>query len=72
MVKRAKYITRITRDGNFTRMDLTMIDPPDYPRATTTSNLPFEKIKHLMSSRPYDLGEADTSERDSKRGRGRK
>jgi hypothetical protein len=68
MVKRAKYITRITRDGNFTRMDLTMIDPPDYPRATTTSNLPFEKIKHLMSSRPYDLGEADTSERGSLHG----
>jgi hypothetical protein len=53
-----------------------MVDPPDYPRAVTTSNLPFEKIKHLMSSRPYDLGVADESERGSKSGaersRGRK
>ena len=56
MVKRAKYITRITRDGDFTRMDLTMVDPPDCPRALGTSNPPFEQIKHLMSSRPYDLG----------------
>jgi hypothetical protein len=76
MVKRAKYIIKTTRDGNVTRQEFTMVDPPDYPRAVTTSNLPFEKIKHLMSSRPYDLGEADTSERGSKSGskrsRGRK
>jgi hypothetical protein len=74
------FITRIMRDGDFTRMDFTMVGGPNYPLGVTTSNLPFEKIKHLMSSRPYDLGEADTgkrgsergSDRGSKRSRGRK
>jgi hypothetical protein len=49
-------------------MDFTMVGGPRYPRAVGTSNLPFEKIKHLMSSRPYDLQEPRASER----GRARK
>jgi hypothetical protein len=68
MVKRAKYITRTTRDGDFTRMVITKVGGPDYPLALGTSNPPFEQIKHLMSSRPYDLGEADTTKRGGKRG----
>jgi hypothetical protein len=54
------------RDGDFTRMDFTMVGGPRYPGRVSTCTLPFEKIKHLMSSRPYDLGEPHAS------GRGRK
>jgi hypothetical protein len=68
MVKREMFVTRIMRDGDFTRMDFTMVGGPRYPRAVGTSNLPFEKIKHLMSSRPYDLQDP----RASGRGRARK
>jgi hypothetical protein len=76
MVKREMFVTRIMRDGDFTLMEFTMVGGPNHPRAIGTCTLPFEKIKHLMSSRPYDLGVADESERGSKSGaersRGRK
>ena len=75
MVKRAKYIIKTTRHGDLTRQEITIVDPPDYPLALGTSNPPFEQIKHLLSSRPYDLGKADTGKRSRKRssksGRGR-
>jgi hypothetical protein len=68
MVKRAKYIIKTTRHGDLTRQEITMVDPPDYPLSLGTSNPPFEQIKHLLSSRPYDMPEP----RASQRGRVRK
>jgi hypothetical protein len=72
MVKRAKYSIKTTRHGDLTRQVITRVGGPDYPLSLGTSNPPFEQIKHLLSSRPDDLGEGGTGKRGRKRGRGDK